>query len=109
MEQEPLFTPISEAEYEAATRPSPSARRKGSKLVTEPRTLTTWIAIETHFGFCTVPAHDEIQRILSPEQQIYRDMYPTRLVFEIEPGIMICRDCFIHEGDKESDISIESA
>jgi hypothetical protein len=101
MEQEPLFTPISEEEYEAAhAKPITTRRRTGSKVVTEPRTQTVWFTLDTHLGFCTAPEHEEIQRMMNPEEKQYRQMYPTRLVYEIKPGLKICRDCFLHEVDK---------
>lgn len=101
MDSEPLFYPISEAEYEEAHRQTPSPRRRGKAIVTEPRNQTTWYAIDHFLDFCTCPAHDEIQAMLSPEKQQYRQLFPTRMVFEIKPGMKICRDCFIHEGDKD--------
>lgn len=101
MEQEPLFTPISEEEYNAAhAKPITPRRRAGSKIVTEPRIQTVWFALDTHMGFCTAPEHDEVQKMLDPEAKEYRQKYPTRLVYEIREGLTICRDCFLHEVDK---------
>jgi hypothetical protein len=99
--EEPLFTPISEEEYNAAhATPISTKRRSGSKVVTEPRIQTVWFALDTHMGFCTAPEHEEIQRMLDPEAKEYRQVYPTRQVYEIRPGLEICRDCFLHEVDK---------
>lgn len=66
---------------------------------TLPRTLTTWLSLSTHQDFCTVPAHEEIQAMLNPEQKEYRQMYPTRYVIEIN-GMNVCRDCYMAEADK---------
>lgn len=94
---EPLFEPISAEEYHKAQAPRGTAK----ELKTEPRLLTTWYDLPTTFGFCTVPDHDEIQRMLKPEQKEYRQVYPTRHVFEIREGLRVCRDCFMAEADKE--------
>lgn len=92
-EQQPLFEIISEQEFH-----KPTPRKRGHK--TEPRTLTTWYALAPHtMGFCTVPAHDSVQELLNPGEKEYRQMYPTRMTFEID-GLMVCRDCFMHEADK---------
>jgi hypothetical protein len=95
---EPLFEPITAEEFHKAQAPRGSSKT----LKTEPRMLTTWYELPTAFGFCTVPAHDEIQQMLLPEQKEYRQVYPTRHVFTMSEGLTICRDCFMAEADKES-------
>ena len=102
MEQEPLFQPISEAEYEAAHTQSISPRRnRGRALVLEPRTRNTWYNLDHHMGFCTIEAHEEIQRMLNPGQLSYREKYPTRMLVTLPDGREMCKDCFYNEGDKE--------
>jgi len=100
-----LFQPISEEEFVAETakgveEAKPTRARAKRTPVTEPRTNTVWFTLPTSFGFCTCEQHEEIQRTLHPEALEYRQKYPVRSVFEIRPGLQICRDCFIHEGDK---------
>lgn len=100
-----LFQPISEDEWKAETakgveEAKPTRARAKRKPVTEPRINTVWFTLPTSFGFCTCEQHEEIQRMLNPEAKEYRQKYPTRSVFEIQEGLFICRDCFIHEGDK---------
>lgn len=99
MDQESLFTPISEDEYNAAHAAPITSRKRTSKVVTEPRIQTVWFTLDTHLGFCTVPAHEEIQKMLDPEAKEYRQVFPTRMVYEIN-GMMVCRDCFVHGADK---------
>lgn len=93
-----LFEVISEDEFRKE-----STQRTAREATTEPRTLTVWLALgtHTHLDYCTVPAHDEVQKMLNPEQQEYRQKYPTRMVYEIRPGVLCCRDCFIAEADKD--------
>jgi hypothetical protein len=93
-EQQPLFEVISEDEFRKAGAPKAKGHR------TEPRTLTVWFALPTTMGFCTVPSHVEIQRQLNPEEQEYRDKYPTRMIFKIGE-YFVCRDCFVVGGDLE--------
>ena len=95
-----LFEPISEDEYRRATRPVSSGARA---LVTEPRLQTIWFALPTHQGTCTVPGHDEVQAMLSDEKKEYREQFPgnIRYVYEISPGLFVCRDCFVAGADKE--------
>ena len=103
-----LFTPLNEDEFRRETasiekEPKQTTRRT-RKIVTEPRNMTTWYAISaTHHshGFCQCDRHEEVQRMLNPEAKSYRDQYPVRMVFEIRPGLLICRDCFIAEADKD--------
>lgn len=74
--------------------------RKSKSLKTEPRTRTVWVELPYSFGFCEVPAHEEVQKLLNPSQLEYRQKYPTRWVIDIN-GVMVCRDCFLAEADKE--------
>lgn len=75
--------------------------RKKKTVATEPRTRTVWVELDYSLGFCTVPAHEEVQKLLNPGQLEYRQKYPTRWVIEIN-GIMVCRDCFLAEADKDT-------
>jgi hypothetical protein len=96
-----LFEPISKEEYERVHRHKPAKRtRRTRELVTEPRNNTTWYGLPHVMGFCTCPYHDDIQRMLHPDAQVYRQKYPVRMTFEIREGLPICRDCFLNEGDK---------
>lgn len=94
--QESLFEVLSGDEFRRQNIP-----KQSRAVVTEPRTRTVWFALPTHQGFCTCPDHDEVQKLLNPEQKEYRQKYPTRHVFEIREGLLICRDCFIAEADKD--------
>ena len=81
------------------------AKAQTSKgLVTEPRNFTTWIGLPSRLGFCTVPDHDEIQKMLSPEQKEYRQVYPTRMVTHIG-DYDVCRDCFLRRADEVKDVA----
>jgi len=102
-----LFEPLSREEYErmqpAASPKQEKKKQRTRTVVTEPRTNTTWFQkLGPHvMGFCNCPEHDEIQRMLDPQAQAYRQKYPTRMTYEIKPGLFICRDCFVNEGDKD--------
>jgi hypothetical protein len=93
---DPLFEIISEDEFRKQNTP-----RTKRGVVTEPRLQTIWFALPTSLGFCTIPAHNDVQQMLKPEQKPYRQAYPTRHVFEISPGVFVCRDCFLMGADKE--------
>jgi len=103
MMDEQLFLPITAEEFQAA-QPTPvkattTSRKRQPK--TEPRNLTTWYTLPHTVGFCTCEQHEEIQKLLNPEQLDYRQKFPVRHTYEIREGLFICRDCFIHEGDKD--------
>lgn len=67
---------------------------------TEPRNQTTWWALTTHFGECTVPRHEEVQELLTAEQKQYRRKYGRmRMCAEIGE-LRVCRDCFQVGADK---------
>ncbi len=101
-----LFEYLSPEEFEremgkAAPQKPPSTKGKRTRaVVTEPRTNTVWYALNHVMGFCECPAHDEIQMLLNPTAKVYRQKYPVRMTYEIQPGMHICRDCFTHGGDK---------
>ena len=101
-----LFEYLSPEEFEkevGSTPKVPSSTSKGKRkraVVTEPRTNTTWYALPHTMGYCECPAHDEIQAMMNPTAQVYRQKYPVRMTYEIQEGMPICRDCFVHEGDK---------
>lgn len=101
MSQEPLFEIITGDEFRKETITAASSRKQ---LRTEPRLQTIWFALPSHQGFCTVPDHDEVQKMLKPEQLPYRDKYPTRYVYEISPGLFVCRDCFLMGADKDDSV-----
>jgi hypothetical protein len=94
-EQEPLFEVISGDEFRKE-----SISRTRREIVTEPRLQTTWFALPTVPGWCTVLGHKENQKLLSPEQIDIRSKYPIRHVFEISEGLWVCRDCFLASADK---------
>lgn len=96
-DQESLFTTVDADTFNKQIGKKHSRARSPK---TEPRTLTTWYDLTHHTGFCTVPAHEEIQETLKPDQLEYRQRYPTRHLFTIN-DVHVCRDCFIHEGDKK--------
>ena len=75
--------------------------RKSKSLATEPRTRTVWVDLPYTLGFCTVPAHDEVQKLLSPEEKEYRQKYPTRWIIRIGE-LDVCRDCFLVGADKDA-------
>jgi hypothetical protein len=95
-EQEPLFEVISADEYRKE-----SISRTRRELVTEPRLQTVWFALPTSPGWCTVLAHKEVQKSLPPEKKAIRDQYPVRHVFEMSPGLFVCRDCFLAGADRD--------
>lgn len=98
-----LFESLSKEEYDKVFATEPKAPKRTRKVVTEPRTNTVWNALPSHaihMGFCTCPNHDEIQKLLNPTALVYRQKYPVRMCLEISEGLHICRDCFVHEGDK---------
>jgi hypothetical protein len=61
----------------------------------------TWYNLEHHMDFCTIEAHEEIQKMLNPEQLEYREKYPTRMTVTLPDGRKMCKDCFYHRGDEE--------
>jgi hypothetical protein len=101
MNQEGLFDIVSKEEFEAS-QPTKAEKKTRSKKVakTEPRINTVWFALSHEMGFCTCPNHEEIQKLLNPEEKEYRQKYPVRMVYPITDDMWICRDCFIAEGDK---------
>ena len=99
MNEEPLFEVITEEEANVPEKPK-SVRRKKS-VNTDDRTQTGWYNLpHTVHGFCTVPRHEEVQRMLNPEQQEYRETYPIRMLFEIGE-YLVCKDCYLNEADRE--------
>ena len=98
---EPLFEFIDEAEYEAATAaPEPRPTKRSSKYDLSIRTKTAWFQLPHQEGTCTVPTHEAVQSTLSSDELAYRERYPVRMVFTIEPYV-VCRDCFLAEADVE--------
>ena len=78
------------------------AQQTATKVVVlEPRTRVVWFALPTHQGKCNLPDHEEVQKTLSERALAYRAAYPIREVFEIRPGVQLCRDCFLAGADKE--------
>jgi hypothetical protein len=72
-----------------------SINRTRRELVTEPRLQTIWFALPTEPGWCTVLSHKETQAMLPEDKRKIRDEYPVRHVFEMSPGLFVCRDCFL--------------
>jgi len=102
LNEEPLFEVITEEEANApdTSKPKTTTRRKKGAN-TDDRTQTGWYNLShTVHGFCTVPRHEEVQRILNPEQLEYREKYPTRMLFEIGE-YLVCKDCYLAEADKQ--------
>lgn len=89
-EDDVLFEVISADEFRKE-----SISRTRREVVTEPRTQTVWFALPTEPGWCTVLTHKETQQMLPDDKRAIRDQYPVRHVFEISPGLFICRDCFV--------------
>lgn len=107
-EQLDLFEEISAEEFQTAhsvSSKSPPKSRRARVAKTEPRNNTTWYALPHSQGFCTCPAHDEIQQLLNPEEKVYRQKYPVRMVYPITATMDICRDCFVNGGDKDGESS----
>lgn len=103
MVDEPLFQIIDEAAYkEAQHEAAPTVARKPrakKSANTDDRTHTGWYKLNhTHFGFCTVPRHNEIQAALNEEQKEFRDKYPTRMLFPIG-DYLVCKDCYLAKAD----------
>lgn len=90
-EQLPLFEVVDQATFTEGLSPKTRAKRSPKY---EPRNLTTWYALDHHFGYCTVPNHEDVQRELNPMQKEYRQAYPTRLLHNIN-GVDTCRDCYL--------------
>lgn len=96
MSEDSLFEVISADEFRKE-----SISRTRRELVTEPRLQTVWFALPTEPGWCTVRTHKEIQNSLPEHKRKIRDQYPIRHVFEISPGLFVCRDCFLARADQE--------
>ena len=94
------FEQISEAELKAEVTAPARARTKKSKFDTEDRSVTGWFRLPHVRGFCTVPMHDEIQALLSDEDKEFRQKYPVRMTYKIEP-YEVCRDCYVEKADNE--------
>ena len=93
------FEEISEAEVAEILTPK---RSRGSKPKFDltVRNNTTWFKLPHIMGFCTVPMHDEIMKTISDDEKKWRQNYPSRMTYFIEP-YHVCRDCFTSEADIE--------
>lgn len=94
------FEEISEADVLAELNAPSRGRAKKPKFDITNRTVTGWFKLPHVQRFCTVPMHDEIQQSLSTEEKEFRQKYPTRMTYHIEP-YDVCRDCFLVEADIE--------
>jgi hypothetical protein len=99
------FEEITEDELLKETAATTSTGRPRNKKFDDSiRTNTNWHKLPHIMGFCTVPAHDELQKLIceaSDEAREYREQrYPNRMTYFIDP-YHVCRDCFVAEVDIE--------
>jgi hypothetical protein len=94
------FEQISEDELKAELTAPARTRSKKSKFDTTDRSTTGWFRLPHVRSFCTVPTHDEIQQLLSDEDKEFRQLYPVRMIYTIEP-YKVCRDCYVSSADIE--------
>lgn len=99
------FEEISEEELKKELNAPTGGRSRNTKFDTSIRTNTNWHRLPHIMGFCTVPSHDEVQKLImeaSEEAREYREQrYPSRMTYFIDP-YHVCRDCFVAEADIES-------
>lgn len=100
------FEEITEAELLKETTASNTGggRPRNKKFDDSIRTHTNWHKLPHIMGFCTVPTHDEMQKLIceaNPEAREYREQrYPNRMTYFVDP-YHVCRDCFVNEVDIE--------
>lgn len=98
------FEEITEEELKKELSTTTSGRTRNPKYDTDIRTNTNWHRLPHIMGFCTVPSHDEVQKLIiegSEEAREYREQrYPSRMTYFIDP-YHVCRDCFVAEADIE--------
>jgi hypothetical protein len=82
---------------------APKRTRSKREPKTEPRNFTTWYGLPTVYELCSMDRHAEVQDSLNEEEKAYRQRLPQMMVYELHPGIFICRDCFLQEVDKEDE------
>jgi hypothetical protein len=96
------FEEISEDELKKELATSSPGRTRNPKYDPDIRTNTNWHKLPHIMGFCTVPTHDELQKVISEaseEAREYREQrYPSRMTYFIDP-YHVCRDCFVAEAD----------
>ncbi len=61
------------------------------------RTVSYWIHLQHHFGFCTIPTHYDNVPDADFKGEKY-DKYPTRMCITIGP-YEVCRWCYVAEAD----------
>lgn len=98
------FEEITEDELLKETTAPRTTHARNKKYDPDIRTHTNWHKLPHIMGFCTVPKHDEMQKIIiaeSEEAREYREQrYPNRMTYFIEP-YSVCRDCFVNSIDIE--------
>jgi hypothetical protein len=99
------FEEISEDELkQALAAPSSTGKGRNKKFDINDRTQTGWFRLPHIMGFCTVPTHDELQKLIcetSEEAKEWRQQqYPNRMTYFIDP-YHVCRDCYFAEADNE--------
>jgi hypothetical protein len=95
------FEEISEDQLKAELKTSTS-RSKNKKFDDTDRSQTGWFRLPHLMGFCTVPTHDELQKLIcetSEDARQWREQkYPNRMTYFIDP-YHVCRDCYIASAD----------
>ena len=103
MAEQFAFEEITEAELKAETTTTGN-RTKTKKFDENDRSQTGWFKLPHIMGYCTVPTHDELQKLIaetSEEKKEWREQhYPNRMTYFIDP-YHVCRDCYIAEADVE--------
>lgn len=105
MNEQFAFEEITEEELKKEIAESTGTGRKKNKKYDDTiRTQTGWHKLPHIMGFCTVPTHDELQKLIcetSDEAREYREqMYPNRMTYLIDP-YHVCRDCYVAQADIE--------
>jgi len=99
------FEEISEEELKKElTTTTHSTRGKNKKFDDTDRTQTGWFRLPHVMGFCTVPTHDELQKLIveaSDDAREWREQhYPNRMTYLLPP-YYVCRDCYVNEEDNK--------
>ena len=99
------FEEISEDELKKETAAT-GGKGKNPKFDDTDRSQTGWFRLPHVMGFCTVPKHDEVQKLIfetgDEDAIMWRTQkYPNRMTYSIDP-YRVCRDCYISEADIES-------
>ncbi len=105
MAEQFAFEEITEDELKKElTTSTPGTKGKNKKFDDTDRSQTGWFRLPHVMGFCTVPTHDELQKLIcetSDDAREWREQhYPNRMTYSIPP-YMVCRDCYVNEADIE--------